>query len=95
MNCAHAEIVTDAHALRLEDEEGTVRDFMLELTMRCAVCGARFRFLGLPPGLDLRGARASPDGFEARLAAVPEGAPPGPAPAPRGYAGPSPPAGSP
>jgi hypothetical protein len=45
--------------------------YQLELRVRCAICGAPFRFLGLPIGVDLQGASMNEDGTHARLAVLP------------------------
>jgi hypothetical protein len=54
------------------------RQFSLEIRVRCSVCAERFRFLGLPLGLNLQGATMDPDGLTARLAMSPESREPHP-----------------
>ena len=47
--------------------------YAADVRIRCRDCGTRFRFIGLPAGVDLNGAAVSVDGTEARLAIAPEG----------------------
>lgn len=54
---------------RLED---TGR-FMADVRVKCADCGVRMLFTGLPRGLDIHGAAMSVDASEARLAIMPDG----------------------
>jgi hypothetical protein len=65
--CSHPEFFTEAVINRLED----TGQFMADITIRCEVCGEKFRFPGLPVGLDINGASVSVDGCEARLAIAP------------------------
>jgi hypothetical protein len=44
---------------------------MADVRIQCLGCGAYFKFLGLPCGVDLKGARVSINGDEARLAIAP------------------------
>jgi hypothetical protein len=59
----------DVDVNRLEDSGR----FSADVRIRCADCGKRMRFIGLPMGLDLNGAAVSADGTEARLAIHPTG----------------------
>ena len=64
MTCKHEQFSAQVDVNRLEDSGR----FSAEVRIKCAQCGAPFRFLGLPAGLDLNGASVSADGTEARLA---------------------------
>ncbi len=46
--------------------------YMAEIKIECE-CGRPFQFIGLPLGLDLKGAAMSADGQEARIAIAPVG----------------------
>lgn len=69
MACDHKDFAAEVDVHRLEDSGR----FQADVRIRCAVCGAPFRFIGLPAGLDLNGAATSVDGTEARLAIGPKG----------------------
>lgn len=74
MTCEHknfASLVGVARLTKMED--GPVIGYAAEIRIKCADCEKSFRFLGLAPGSDSHGARASVDGLEARLAIYPEG----------------------
>lgn len=68
--CDHQDFAAVVEVNRLE---GSGR-FSADVRIECAECGERFRFLGLPVGLDLNGAAVSVDGCEARLAIAPRSA---------------------
>lgn len=70
IHCEHENFVGNIVVNRLTD---TGR-FQADIAIHCKDCGTPFRFLGLPVGLDLNGAAVSPDGTEARLAILPQGA---------------------
>lgn len=73
-NCEHMNFAAHVHVHRLAREEGgPITGFMSEITIKCADCGRPFQFLGLDPGLDLAGARASVDGLQANIAICPQG----------------------
>lgn len=72
--CEHHNFAAQVNVARLED----TKQFMAEITVKCAECGRPFQFLGLAPGLDTQGATVSVDGLEARIAISPEGAKPNP-----------------
>lgn len=65
--CEHRDFVACVTVNRMENR-GL---FAADVTVACAECGAPFRFLGLPGGLDLHGATVSVDQTEARLAIAP------------------------
>ena len=67
--CKHESFSSEVAIARLED----TGQFLAEITIECAQCHRPFQFLGLSPGLDLRGAAMDLDGLEARLAIVPQG----------------------
>lgn len=46
-------------------------NFMADVRIWCADCGQPFRFIGLPMGLDMKGAAMSVDGTEGRFAVHP------------------------
>lgn len=74
MSCEHKNFAARVNVARLTREDtGPVSGFMAEITIQCADCGRRFQFLGLEPGIDLQGARASIDGLEAHIAICPQG----------------------
>lgn len=57
MTCKHPDFEAQVNVNRLED----VGRFSADVTIRCALCGVPFRFIGLPGGLDLNGASVSVD----------------------------------
>jgi len=65
--CKHMNFDARVEVARLED---TGR-FMAHVTIKCAECGEPFQFLGIEPGLNMRGATVSIDGTEARMAIHP------------------------
>ena len=67
--CKHESFSSQVAVHRLEDTS----QFLAEIKIECAQCHLPFQFLGLAPGLDLRGAAMDLDGLEARLAIVPQG----------------------
>ena len=72
--CKHESFAAEVDVSRLED----TGQFSADIRIKCEQCRLPFQFLGLPAGLDLKGAAMSPDGLEARLAIVPQGAEPSP-----------------
>jgi hypothetical protein len=72
--CEHHNFSANVNVVRLED----TKQFMAEITVKCAECGKPFQFLGLSPGLDTGGASVSVDGLEAQIAICPEGSKPNP-----------------
>jgi len=62
--CPHEQFEAHVDVNRLSDSGR----FCADVRIHCVQCGERFRFLGLPAGLDLNGAAVSLDGTEARLA---------------------------
>ena len=65
--CKHEAFQANVEVSRLED----IGQFTADVTVWCAHCGVRFKFLGMKSGLDLRGACVSHDGLEARLSIAP------------------------
>lgn len=62
------------HDFQAEVDINILKDsgrYHAKVTIKCKKCGP-FRFLGLPPGLDLNGAAVSLDGTEAQLAVAPQ-----------------------
>lgn len=80
--CYHEHVETSIDVARLGDGDdsnptpGMPRHFMIELRARCARCGERFRFEGVPAGLSFAAPATSVDGFELRAPIRPEQAPP-------------------
>lgn len=64
MKCKHEDFDATVDVFRLTDSGR----FNAEIRIRCKQCGEKFRFLGLPAGVDLDGAAVSPDGTEMRVA---------------------------
>lgn len=62
--CKHEGFKAEVNVALLKDSGR----FLAEIHINCAQCGAAFRFLGLPCGLDLDGAAVSPEGTEMRVA---------------------------
>lgn len=81
VECKHESFDCECAVNRLED----CGRFMLDVRVRCLQCGAPFVFLGLPLGLDLNSASASPDGTEARMGISPKGEPVPPVHGVEGY----------
>lgn len=76
MSCRHPDFVASVDVNRVESEEGL--DFTTDLKITCAACGVPMQFLGLPIGVNMRGAAMSADGLRATLAMVPQGQAPHP-----------------
>lgn len=77
--CEHKDFHTAVNIGRLTDgDTGPVRSFMADIRINCKDCGLPFEFMGLQMGMDLQGARMSPDGQEARIAITPSGVKPNP-----------------
>jgi hypothetical protein len=74
MTCKHEEFAASVAVARLEDSGR----FMAEVRVTCRQCGTPFQFLGLAPGLNMRGATVSIDGLEANIAIAPQGSVPNP-----------------
>ena len=68
-DCTHPDFDVFATINRIED---TGR-FNADIQIVCAKCKKKFRFIGLPMGLDMNGAAVSPDGTEGRFAIHPVG----------------------
>lgn len=66
-DCKHQDFRANVTVNRLEDS-GL---FNADIRIDCANCGEPFKFVGLPAGVNLRGAMVSPDIVEARLAIAP------------------------
>jgi hypothetical protein len=47
--CPHTELASEARIVKFDDTQ----QFMAEFTVRCALCGIPFRFLGPPTGLSM------------------------------------------
>lgn len=62
--CPHESFNADVRVNHLLDSGR----FVAEVRINCIYCGDKFRFIGLPSGLDLNGASVSIDGTEAHLA---------------------------
>lgn len=72
--CEHHDFQTNVGIGRLSDGEGgPIVAFTAEIRIECVQCGRKFQFLGLPAGVDMKGATVSIDGLEARMAICPEG----------------------
>lgn len=70
MTCQHEAFFVNAMVNRIDN--GPMR-FNADISISCEQCGKKFRFLGLPMGLDMFGAAVSPDGTEGRFAIHPVG----------------------
>lgn len=73
MSCAHENFDVNVNIGRILKEDGDqeVMMFMADITVSCHDCGEKFRFIGLPHGLDMNGAAVSADGTEGRFAIAP------------------------
>lgn len=72
--CLHESFDAEVTVNRLPEEEGgPIKNYSADVRVKCHDCGLPFRFMGLPYGLDLRGAAVSVNGEEARLAIAPQG----------------------
>jgi hypothetical protein len=58
--CEHPDFEAFVRVNRIEDRQA----FVADVHVRCAVCGVRFRWLGLEPGLHYARPMVSVDGFE-------------------------------
>lgn len=73
-DCKHENFMADVQVNRLpEVEGGPIKNYSADVRVECADCHLPFRFIGLPYGLDLRGASVSVDGLEGRFAIAPQG----------------------
>lgn len=72
--CKHFNFAAKVIVARLED----TGKFMADVTVKCADCDKPFLFVGLEPGLNMRGPTVSIDGTEARFPIAPEGVEPSP-----------------
>lgn len=70
MSCKHNTETSATVNLNYLEDSGR---YMADVTLSCVTCGKRFKFLGLPLGLDLNGAAVSFDGHTASLAVAPDG----------------------
>lgn len=66
--CAHERFEGHVRVNRLAD----VGRFFADVELRCAECGTRFRWIGVPAGLAPDRPMVSPDGFELRAPVVPD-----------------------
>jgi len=72
VSCFHdGEFFVDANVNRLVDSRSNLPDYLLEITVRCGICGRSFVFNGLSNGIRFKGAAMSLDGKEARLSIEP------------------------
>jgi len=72
VSCVHLNFQADVSVGRLTDGEGgPVTSYMCSVRVHCAECGRPFEFVGLPLGLNLRGATSNMDASEANLAIKP------------------------
>ena len=69
MNCPHERFDAGVTVNRLDDSQ----QYNADVWIRCQQCGVSMVFLGLPRGVDLKGAATNIDGTEARLAIHPLG----------------------
>lgn len=78
MSCEHEqfEAAVDVHRLLDDRDKTKVGAFLADVRVRCAQCGQKFQFLGLPQGLDIGGAACSYSREEAHLTISPDGLPP-------------------
>ena len=78
-DCEHLNFDANVSVGRItKGEGGPVESFMAHVKIKCMDCGRPFQFLGLPLGLDMRGAMMDVEGQEARLAIAPLGTVPQP-----------------
>jgi hypothetical protein len=68
MTCAHPVLLTDFLVNRLADSE----QFIFEVQLRCSECRVRFRWIGLPVGVEMQRPTTSADGFELRAPIAPD-----------------------
>ena len=73
MPCDHQAFKAEVNVLRKKDneEDVDVKNWSVEITIQCDVCDRKFRFLGLPVGVDPEEPTVSADGLEARIPIVP------------------------
>lgn len=70
--CAHETFDAQANVFRLSAVEGgPINAYKIEVTVHCAVCGLKFRFLGLPFGSHPTQPTMSVDGLELRATLEP------------------------
>ena len=50
-DCDHEDFHADVRVARVTDEDGRVRNFVAEVSVRCTLCGESFHFVGVPAGL--------------------------------------------
>lgn len=49
-DCPHPDFAANIGVQRLTDDQGRVRNFVAEITVRCAVCNLPFHFVGPDAG---------------------------------------------
>ncbi len=49
--CTHPDFAARVNVHRIGADAGPIRNFVADVTIRCAACGVDFRFLGPPTGL--------------------------------------------
>jgi hypothetical protein len=72
--CRHEAFACEVNIARITNETGDlVERYQANVTVTCEECNTKFRFIGLPAGLDLNGAAVSVDGTEGRFTIAPKG----------------------
>lgn len=72
-DCKHFnfEAGTKVSRITSEEEPNVVKDYLLEVIVKCKDCGLPFEFIGLPGGLSFKKPMMGAFGFEARLPIIP------------------------
>ena len=71
--CLHTRFVSGVAISRLtETDGGPVTGYSADIRIKCATCGARFRFLGTPAGYHPAHPMVNVDGTELRAPIAPE-----------------------
>jgi len=71
--CVHEMMTSSVTVNRIANDAGVIVRYQADVTITCEQCSTKFRFIGLPAGLDLNGAAVSVDGCEGRFAIAPKG----------------------
>jgi hypothetical protein len=53
-DCTHEDFAASVDVQRIADGEGQIRNFLADVTVRCAGCGTPFHFVGVDCGLSFK-----------------------------------------
>lgn len=72
MSCTHEYFEVSASVARLTDvDNGPIKNYLVEITVKCRDCSVDFSFVGLPGGVNTDHPCVNIDGTELRAPIVP------------------------